>query len=85
MAVKDQGDFLYREMTGGDFKPIKPCFIMKECKRLQSPLPEDFQPDNSTYLDTSTISELILTTTTNSSESLDTVTTPTTNAPSVLD
>eukprot|EP00081_Caenorhabditis_elegans_P019326 NP_500075.1 Uncharacterized protein CELE_Y77E11A.14 [Caenorhabditis elegans] len=49
MAVKDQGDFLYREMTGGDFKPIKPCFIMKECKRLQSPLPEDFQPDNSTY------------------------------------
>ncbi|CAO4375653.1 unnamed protein product [Caenorhabditis nigoni] len=60
MAVKDQGDFLYREMTGGDFKPIKPCFIMKECKRLQSPLPEDFfvnNADNSTYPLESTISD----------------------------
>ncbi|CAB3409133.1 unnamed protein product [Caenorhabditis bovis] len=65
MAVKDQEEFLYREMTGGDFKPIKPCFILKECKRLQSPLPEDFKIDNSTSIIEASIIENTTTTTTN--------------------
>ncbi|CAD6197509.1 unnamed protein product [Caenorhabditis auriculariae] len=55
LAMKDQGEFIFREMTNPDFKPIKICFILKECKRLQSPIPEDFVLSNTT--DSSVLSE----------------------------
>ncbi|CAJ0584417.1 unnamed protein product, partial [Mesorhabditis spiculigera] len=46
---------IFREMANADFKPIKPCTLLKECKRLQSPIVEgaEFPSENATLQPTS--------------------------------
>uniref|UniRef100_A0A1I7UZE3 Reverse transcriptase domain-containing protein n=1 Tax=Caenorhabditis tropicalis TaxID=1561998 RepID=A0A1I7UZE3_9PELO len=59
--------------------------LVTECKRLQSPLPEDFQPDNSTYPPPPSDSSPSSDVTTTSESLIDSLSTASTIAPDVQD
>ncbi|PAV60319.1 hypothetical protein WR25_19190 isoform B [Diploscapter pachys] len=64
LAIKDKTDMIYRDMTGGDFKPIRPCTAIKECKSLHSPITDKFYREMNKEL-----SQISTTTTDSTSES----------------
>uniref|UniRef100_A0A1I7XRU4 DNA helicase n=1 Tax=Heterorhabditis bacteriophora TaxID=37862 RepID=A0A1I7XRU4_HETBA len=58
LLAKQHSEMVFREMTGGSFKPINACLVMKECKTLDSPISADFTvallPESEDYIEIET-------------------------------